>query len=145
MFEYLMLGDVRARKYSKTRARTRSILEKFAFDTTLKTLFQIRQNFRSITILHVSVTSVVSNSNFSSIERVRARVFEYFRARTLPSIRYSNIERDEHQNSSIERAPNIILVKINKNIFLQNFFSHFFCKNQYHFYVNSKLNVICTK
>ena len=35
MFEYLMLGDVRARKYSKTGARTRSILEKFAFDTTL--------------------------------------------------------------------------------------------------------------
>ena len=35
MFEYLMLGDVRARKYSKTGAHTRSILEKFAFDTTL--------------------------------------------------------------------------------------------------------------
>ena len=35
MFEYLMLGDVRARKYSKTGARTCSILEKFAFDTTL--------------------------------------------------------------------------------------------------------------
>ena len=35
MFENLMLGDVRARKYSKTGARTRSILEKFAFDTTL--------------------------------------------------------------------------------------------------------------
>ena len=35
-----MLGDVRARKYSKTGARTRSILEKFAFDTTLtKTFF----------------------------------------------------------------------------------------------------------
>ena len=31
-----MLGDVRARKYSKTGARTRSILENFAFDTTLK-------------------------------------------------------------------------------------------------------------
>ena len=31
-----MLGDVRARKYSKTGARTRSILEKFAFDTTLE-------------------------------------------------------------------------------------------------------------
>ena len=30
-----MLGDVRARKYSKNGARTRSILEKFAFDTTL--------------------------------------------------------------------------------------------------------------
>ena len=30
-----MLGDVRARKYSKTRARTRSILEKFAHNTTL--------------------------------------------------------------------------------------------------------------
>ena len=30
-----MLGDVRARKYSKTGARTRSKLEKFAFDTTL--------------------------------------------------------------------------------------------------------------
>ena len=37
MFEYLMLGDVRARKYSKTGARTSSILEKFAFDTTLET------------------------------------------------------------------------------------------------------------
>ena len=35
MFEYLMLGDVCAQKYSKTGARTRSILEKFAFDTTL--------------------------------------------------------------------------------------------------------------
>ena len=35
MFEYLMLGDVRARKYSKTGARTRSILKKFVFDTTL--------------------------------------------------------------------------------------------------------------
>ena len=30
-----MLGDVRAQKYSKTGARTRSILEKFALDTTL--------------------------------------------------------------------------------------------------------------
>ena len=30
-----MLGNVRARKYSKTGARARSILEKFAFDTTL--------------------------------------------------------------------------------------------------------------
>ena len=36
MFEYLMLDDVRAWKYSKTGARTCSILEKFAFDTTLK-------------------------------------------------------------------------------------------------------------
>ena len=36
MFEYLMLGDVRARKYSKTSAHTRSILKKFAFDTTLE-------------------------------------------------------------------------------------------------------------
>ena len=33
-----MLGDVRAQKYSKTGAPTRSILEKFAFDTTLKTM-----------------------------------------------------------------------------------------------------------
>ena len=33
-----MLGDVRARKYSKTGARTRSILEKFVFDTTLFSL-----------------------------------------------------------------------------------------------------------
>ena len=38
MFEYLMLGDVRARKYSKTGARTHSILKKFAFDTTLMLL-----------------------------------------------------------------------------------------------------------
>ena len=38
MFEYLMLGDVRAQKYSKTGARTHSILEKFAFDTTLSDL-----------------------------------------------------------------------------------------------------------
>ena len=37
MFEYLMLGDVHARKYSKTSARTCSILEKFEFDTTLLT------------------------------------------------------------------------------------------------------------
>ena len=37
--------------------------------------------------------SVVSNAIFSSIERVRAPVFEYFRARTSPSIRYSSIER----------------------------------------------------
>ena len=36
MFEYLMLGDFRARKYSKTGARTCSRLEKFAFDTTLQ-------------------------------------------------------------------------------------------------------------
>ena len=35
MFEYLMLSDVRAQKYSKTGTHTRSILEKFAFDTTL--------------------------------------------------------------------------------------------------------------
>ena len=35
MFENLMFGDVRARKCSKTGAHTRSILEKFAFDTTL--------------------------------------------------------------------------------------------------------------
>ena len=30
-----MLGDACAQKYSKTGARTRSILENFAFDTTL--------------------------------------------------------------------------------------------------------------
>ena len=30
-----MLNDVRARKYSKTGARARSILKKFAFGTTL--------------------------------------------------------------------------------------------------------------
>ena len=35
MLEYPMLGDIRARKYSKTGARTRSMLEKFSFDTTL--------------------------------------------------------------------------------------------------------------
>ena len=35
MLEYLMLGNVHAWKYSKTGARTRSILKKFAFDTTL--------------------------------------------------------------------------------------------------------------
>ena len=35
MFEYLMLGDVRAQKYSKTGARTYSILEKFVFDAAL--------------------------------------------------------------------------------------------------------------
>ena len=35
MFKYLKLGDVRAQKYSKTGAHTCSILEKFAFDTTL--------------------------------------------------------------------------------------------------------------
>ena len=40
--------------------------------------------------------SVVSNANFSSIERVRAPVFEYFRARTSPSIRYSNIFKHIH-------------------------------------------------
>ena len=34
MFEYLMLGDVHAQKYSKTGACTSSILEKIAFDTT---------------------------------------------------------------------------------------------------------------
>ena len=33
-----MLGDFRDRKYSKTGARTRSILEKFAFDTTRSVL-----------------------------------------------------------------------------------------------------------
>ena len=40
--------------------------------------------------------SVVSNANFSSIERVRAPVFEYFQAQASPSIRYLNIEQDEH-------------------------------------------------
>ena len=35
MFEYLMLGDIRAQKYLKTGARTCSILKKFAFNTTL--------------------------------------------------------------------------------------------------------------
>ena len=40
--------------------------------------------------------SVLSNANFSSIERVRAPVFEYFRARTSPSIRYSNIFEHFH-------------------------------------------------
>ena len=33
-----MLGDAHARKYSKNGARTHSILEKFAFDTTLKNI-----------------------------------------------------------------------------------------------------------
>ena len=47
MFEYPMLGDVRARKYSKTGARTRSILKKFVFDTT-QNLMGICQNFISI-------------------------------------------------------------------------------------------------
>ena len=41
MLEYLMLGNVRAWKYSKTGARARSILEKFAFDTTLELSIQI--------------------------------------------------------------------------------------------------------
>ena len=40
--------------------------------------------------------SVVSNANFSSIERVRAPIFEYFRARTSLSIRYSNIFEHFH-------------------------------------------------
>ena len=35
ILEYLILGDAGARKYSKTSARAHSILEKFAFDTTL--------------------------------------------------------------------------------------------------------------
>ena len=38
-----MLGDVRARKYSKTGARTRSILGKFTFDTTLFTLKNVNK------------------------------------------------------------------------------------------------------
>ena len=44
MFKYLMLGDARAQKYSKTGARTRSILKKIAFDTTLVTKVQKKVN-----------------------------------------------------------------------------------------------------
>ena len=36
----------------------------------------------------ITIFSVVSNANFSSIERVRALVFEYFQAQTSPIIRY---------------------------------------------------------
>ena len=43
--------------------------------------------------------SVVSNANFSSIERVRAPIFEYFRARASPSIRYSSIFEHEHHRA----------------------------------------------
>ena len=46
MFEYLMLGDVRARKYLKIGARTCSILEKFVFDTTLFQKAISKGNFR---------------------------------------------------------------------------------------------------
>ena len=35
MFEYLMLGDIRAQKYLKTGARTCAILDEFAFNTAL--------------------------------------------------------------------------------------------------------------
>ena len=38
---YLMLSNVRAQKYSKNGAHTRSILEKFAFDTTLKLILNL--------------------------------------------------------------------------------------------------------
>ena len=48
MFKYLMLGDVRARKYSKTDARTRSILEKFAFDTSQPFVLFLPVSFFSI-------------------------------------------------------------------------------------------------
>ena len=44
ILEYLILGEVRARKYSKTGARTRSILKKIAFDTTLVTKVQKKVN-----------------------------------------------------------------------------------------------------
>ena len=55
MFDYLMLGDVRARKYSKTSARTRSILEKFAFDTTLLyPSWQDFSNFLKILWVHAN-------------------------------------------------------------------------------------------
>ena len=51
MFEYLMLGDVLARKYTKTSAHTRSILERFAFDTTLQPLNQSKNYENSKPIL----------------------------------------------------------------------------------------------
>ena len=55
MFEYLMLGDVRARKYSKTGTHTRSILKKFAFDTTLLvteySIFGIKLDFGKLLLM----------------------------------------------------------------------------------------------
>ena len=42
------------------------------------------------------VNSVVSNANFSSIEPVRTPVFEHFRARSSPNIRFSNILEQFH-------------------------------------------------
>ena len=53
-------------------------------------------NFQYKFIHRLLKNSVVSNANILSIKRVRAAVFEYFRARTSPSIRYLNIEQDKH-------------------------------------------------
>ena len=59
-------------------------------------LFAPRSENRLQCDCYLDIKSVVSNANLSSIERVRAPVFEYFWARTSPSIIYLNIERDEH-------------------------------------------------
>ena len=48
MYEYLILSDVHARKYSKTDVHTRSILEKFAFDKTLMWDLSSTDTFKSI-------------------------------------------------------------------------------------------------
>ena len=41
----------------------------------------------------------MSNANFSSIERLQEPVFKYFRAQTLPSIRYWSIFEHEHHRA----------------------------------------------
>ena len=59
-----MLGDVCAQKYSKTADRTRSILEKFAFVTTLINWFA-NKLIKPIQRYLVQINSIES-SRFSS-------------------------------------------------------------------------------
>ena len=62
-----MLGDVRARKYSKTDTRTHSILEKFAFDTTL---------LKSYNFDYKLVCSISSLNSCNNTFKVSKTVFE---------------------------------------------------------------------
>ena len=64
--------------------------------TTQAEIYSLKVRFNAPGEWFTLCNSVVSNANFLSSERVRVPVFEYFGARTSPSIRYLNIERDKH-------------------------------------------------
>ena len=98
MFEYLMLGDGHAQKYSKTGPRTSSIFKKFAFDSTLKS----RQKFWAfIHHLYVLIFLLWKNSTRKVKEKWK-KPYKRKVVRMTPSwITYRTVERTALQGKKI--------------------------------------------